>query len=142
MGIHTVYCTVGNFGSNDRVSYTAVGSRVNLASRLESEAPPGGILISYETYAHVRDEVSCDDAGQVNVKGIAHPVTVYRVMEDFEKAAQSDIVRARLPHFTLSLDARRMTADEQNKARQLLENALERLGVQPVNASVQLGTDT
>jgi hypothetical protein len=64
------------------------------------------------------------------------------VIEDFDSVAESEVVRARLPYLTLKLDPRRMTADEQNKARQLLENALERLAVQPVNASVRLGTDT
>ena len=53
IGIHTGYCTVGNFGSDDRMDYTMVGGTVNLASCLEHEAPPGGVLISFETYALV-----------------------------------------------------------------------------------------
>ena len=42
-----------------------VGGTVNLASRLEHEAAPGGVLISFETYAHVKDEVRCEERGPV-----------------------------------------------------------------------------
>lgn len=50
MGIHTDYCTVGNnFGSEERLTYTIFGRGVNIASRLESLATPGEILVSYET---------------------------------------------------------------------------------------------
>ena len=55
VGINTGYCTVGNFGSEDRLDYTVVGAAVNLASRLESAATPSGILVSEETYFQVKD---------------------------------------------------------------------------------------
>ena len=43
MGVHTGYCTVGNFGSEDRMDYTIIGGAVNTAARLESIAEPGEI---------------------------------------------------------------------------------------------------
>ena len=55
IGINTGFCNVGNFGSTDRMDYTIQGAEVNLAARLQSIAEPGHIVISYETYAFVRD---------------------------------------------------------------------------------------
>ena len=56
IGINTGFCTVGNFGSNDRVDYTIIGNEVNLAARLQSHADLGGILLAHETYALVKDD--------------------------------------------------------------------------------------
>ena len=55
MGIHTDVCTVGNFGSAERLDYTVLGNGVNLASRLESSAGANEILISETvSYTHLR----------------------------------------------------------------------------------------
>ena len=57
MGINTGYCNVGNFGSDDRMDYTIIGAEANLAARLQAVAQAGHIVVSYETYALVRDTV-------------------------------------------------------------------------------------
>jgi class 3 adenylate cyclase len=55
MGINSGYCNVGNFGSSDRIDYTIIGAEANLAARLQSIAEPGGIVVSYETFALAGD---------------------------------------------------------------------------------------
>jgi adenylate cyclase len=80
MGINSGYCTVGNFGSGERMAYTIVGGNVNVASRLEHQAEPGGVCISGSTYALVRENVEVRPMGALQVKGVAHPVESYAVI--------------------------------------------------------------
>lgn len=84
MGINTGYCTVGTFGTSHYLDYTVLGTHVNLASRLESAADPGEILISHETWSLIKDVIMCRDKGEITVKGFSHPIKVYQVV-DFRK---------------------------------------------------------
>lgn len=79
MGINTGYCNVGNFGSETRMDYTIIGAEANLAARLEGIAEPGGIVMSYETYALVQDMVNADPLEPQHFKGISREIIPYRV---------------------------------------------------------------
>ncbi|GIK98898.1 MAG: hypothetical protein BroJett029_31070 [Alphaproteobacteria bacterium] len=138
IGIHTGYCTVGNFGSEDRMDYTIIGGAVNLASRLEREARPGDVLVSYETYAHVRDEIRCEEQGPVRIRGFAYPIATYRVVDLIaDHGAAGAAIHAELPHMKLEVDPASMTSDERSRAAAALRDALDRLCREPAGEKLR-----
>ncbi len=80
-GIASGTCTVGDFGSAERLHYTAIGRTVNLASRLENAAAAGEILLSERTRRLVDGRVACVPAGALLLPGIDWPVNVCRVLD-------------------------------------------------------------
>ncbi len=128
MGLNTGYCTVGNFGADTRMDYTIIGRDVNLASRLESAAEAGEILISHETYSLVKDVIMCRDKGQATVKGFARPVQVYQVV-DFRRdlGATSSYVEHELPGFSMYLDTNSIQNYDKQRVIQALKQAADTL---------------
>ncbi len=80
IGIDTGEVIVGNFGSPQRLEYTAIGHHVNLAARLCGAADGNQILISAATYAFVRDQVKVEAVPSLRLKGIAEAVQAYHVL--------------------------------------------------------------
>ena len=77
IGINTGPALLGTVGTIGE--YTAIGNTVNLASRLENAAPAGGILISHDTYQHVRGVFEVSVLEPIQVKGQSKPIQVYTV---------------------------------------------------------------
>ena len=100
MGINSGYCTVGNFGSKQRLDYTILGGNVNLASRLESNANPDEILISSETYLLIKEEIQCIKKEKIKVKGITNFIQTYEVVS----SKDSRIMIEEQNGFNLSID--------------------------------------
>ena len=101
MGVHTGVCTVGNFGSRDRLDYTTVGNNVNLASRLETSAEANQILISHDTYLLVREEIRCRELGEIEVKNMKHPIQTY---EALGHGSEAELLDAALEGFRVYVD--------------------------------------
>ena len=66
-------------GGETEAEDTVMGRAVNLAARLESAAPPGGLLISHHTFRHVRGIFNVEPHAPIQAKGFDRPVEVYLV---------------------------------------------------------------
>ncbi|MDB5764607.1 MAG: adenylate/guanylate cyclase protein [Herminiimonas sp.] len=126
MGVNTGFCNVGNFGSADRMDYTILGAEANLAARLQSIANAGSIVVSYETYALVRDMVSARALPPTSMKGISGEVIPYAI-EGFIDAGGNtmQVFSEHGAGLDLYLDLGRVDAGESQHLRSVLSRAIE-----------------
>ena len=132
MGINTGFCNVGNFGSDDRMDYTIIGAEANLAARLQSIADPGGIVLSYETYALVRDIVRATPQEPITMKGIRRQIVPY-VVEGLVKEMQqrTSVISEHGTGIDFFLDLELLDKSTRERTRRLLQEALTALDTRP-----------
>jgi len=79
IGVHSGEAVVGTVGTPERMEYTAIGSTVNIASRLCGTAGRGQIVISDETRERIGDAFALQALPPVRVKGIEHELQTHLV---------------------------------------------------------------
>jgi adenylate cyclase len=125
IGINTGYCTVGNFGSAERMDYTIIGNMVNLTARLQSHAQVSSILMGHETYSLVKDMVAAEEQTPIKVKGFSEPIRCYKVLGLYDDLVQEgQLIREEHDGFKFMLDLKKQ---DKQKAISALEAILERL---------------
>ncbi|MGE5221053.1 MAG: ATP-binding protein [Omnitrophica WOR_2 bacterium] len=86
VGIHTGPVMVSFLGERKGQDFVVVGDTVNLASRIQGIAPAGGILISHDTYRHIRGVFDVETLEPVNVKGKVGSIQIYLVLQAKQRA--------------------------------------------------------
>ena len=119
IGINTGFCTVGNFGSDDRLDYTAVGATVNLASRLEGAAAPGSILVSEDTFLLVKSLFSFKEPREIDVKGLLRKIKLYEV--EFTDPVKENNLNLSGGSFEININKNLITEAELNEIKSALK---------------------
>jgi DNA-binding response OmpR family regulator len=85
VGIANGYATLGQIGFEGRYHYGAIGSVLNLASRLCDHAKAGQILITNRIYAEVEPLVEVEDIGALDLKGFHKPISTLNLVSVTEE---------------------------------------------------------
>jgi class 3 adenylate cyclase/DNA-binding response OmpR family regulator len=137
MGINTGYATVGNFGSENKMEYTAIGSSVNLTARIEARTEPNEIYISNETYLLVKDEFKCIHMGNIKAKGITNDVPVYKVLGLHDK----NTISVKSDGFYVNVDFNNIKDIEKKNLTELLEYIGETINNTHPSCDIDAGDD-
>jgi class 3 adenylate cyclase len=90
VGVHTGLVVVGEMGGGDRQENLALGETPNIAARLEGLAKPNTVVISGATAHLVRGAFVLEDLGAHDLKGVAEPVPVARVLGPLDELIEED----------------------------------------------------
>lgn len=127
IGVNTGYCNVGNFGSEARMDYTIIGGEVNLAARLESQAEPGGILMSFETYSLVRDIAEAEEQPSIEAKGIRREIRPFALRNLLDETGLDRVIRCDRDGLSIRVDLEHMSEEHRRSAIVLLSGIVEQL---------------
>jgi len=119
IGIHSALARVGNFGSAERVDYTALGESVNLASRLEGLNKFLGTecIISRETKEGIGDRLVTRPLGLFQLKGFGKPVEVHELVGWPEEEEKTRPWREAFAQALADYQARKLETAEQGFRR-------------------------
>lgn len=128
IGINSGYCNVGNFGSNQRMDYTIIGEEVNLAARLQAAAESDGILISYETYALIKDFFNTEKQEPIHAKGIQREIRPYAITGIFDyELVERSFIRKERNGMLVVIDLNKMSEHDRKQAQKEMENIIQTL---------------
>jgi len=95
IGVHTGLVVVGAMDGGGRQEQLALGETPNVAARIQGLAAPDTLVISEATYRLVQGYFSCEALGEQTLRGIAEPVTVYRVLSESGATSRLEVAHAR-----------------------------------------------
>ena len=90
VGVYTGQVLVSTLGERQGQDFVVVGDSVNLASRLQSAAPPGGLIVSHTTYRLVRGVFDVRPLDPIQVKGVSEHLQTYLVLREKPRAFRMD----------------------------------------------------